>query len=82
MGQEQSPYPKTVETMPMSLVPGIPNPYVGAFAGDYFCSTGFCQTSFLPDIGATPQALNQVFAKEFCILLFSSTNSNGEGIIR
>jgi hypothetical protein len=66
--------------MPMSLLSGIPNPYSGAFAGDYFHSTGFVGHYFFPTWEASPEALDQVFTKGFYILLFSNTVAVGKAL--
>ena len=71
---------KTDREYTMSLVPGSSNPHSGAYAGDYFRSIGFRQTSFLPNMEATPQTLDKVFTKGFCILLFSSNVAVGRAL--
>ena len=65
------------ENIPMSSVPGIPNPYVGAFAWDYFMALVFAVNHFFPTWQAMRQALEKFSEMVFSTLLFSNTVALG-----
>jgi hypothetical protein len=53
--------PKTVESIRMSFVHRIPEPYMGASTGGLFYKTGFCRESFLCNMAD----FEKVFIKGF-----------------
>ncbi len=57
----------------MSLVPGIPNPYLGAFVGGLFYGTLFCTASCLPYVASYIAGTGAGFRKGITItLLYNS----------
>lgn len=53
----------------MSLVPGIPNPYLGAFAGGLFYGTVFCTASCLPYVASYIAGTGAGFRKGIVITM-------------
>jgi len=53
----------------MSLVPGIPNPYLGAFAGGLFYGSVFCTASCLPYIASYIAGIGTGFRKSILVTL-------------
>jgi membrane associated rhomboid family serine protease len=79
MGQVQFPYLKTVETMALSFVLGIPTPYLGAFAGGVFYSIVFCWASYLPNMASCAAVIGAGFQRGCFILLpFSNIVAPGK----